>query len=64
MVEQLHQGAGSSTEMDLRMLTYTGGRERTLAEIETLAERVGLRLRDTRRVAAYRTVMIELRALK
>lgn len=65
VVDELHQGTGdagswSSTEMNLRMLTYTGGRERTLAEIETLAARVGLRVHEARRVTAYRTV-IELR---
>jgi hypothetical protein len=38
-------GASPRTEMDLRMLAYFGGRERTVAEIEALATTAGLRRR-------------------
>jgi 2,7-dihydroxy-5-methyl-1-naphthoate 7-O-methyltransferase len=60
VVDELHQDGGEeepSTEMDLRMLTYMGGRQRSLAEIEALAEQAGLGLRATHRVSTYRSVI-------
>jgi hypothetical protein len=36
--------------MDLRMLTYCGGKERGLAELRGLAQRAGLALRAAHRV--------------
>ncbi len=58
----IHETAesGPSTEMDLRMLTYIGGRERTRAELETLAQRADLRLGAAHPLTTYRTV-VELR---
>jgi hypothetical protein len=47
--------------MNLRMLTYTGGRERTLGELEQLAAAAGLRVSATHRATGYRSV-IDLRA--
>lgn len=49
--------SGPSTEMDLRMLVYMGGRERTPAELEALAVRAGLRAGTVHRVSEYRTVI-------
>lgn len=40
-------GESPSTAMDLRMLVFTGGRERGLAELTSLAHRAGLRVRTT-----------------
>lgn len=48
------------TEMDLRMLAYTGGRERTLRDFEQLAARARLRLAALHTVTRHRSV-IELR---
>jgi hypothetical protein len=53
--------AGLRTEMDLRMLAYSGGRARTLAELERLAADAGLRVAAVHRATRYRTV-VELRA--
>ncbi|HTZ64431.1 MAG TPA: methyltransferase [Solirubrobacteraceae bacterium] len=47
------------TEMNLRMLAYTGGRERTLPDLERLAARIGLRVGAIHRPARYRS-LIEL----
>ena len=52
---------GLRTEMNLRMLAYTGGRERTLADLEQLAAHTGLRVSAIHRATRYRSV-IELRA--
>jgi hypothetical protein len=38
------------TDMDLRVLAYFGGRERTAAELRVLAEQAGLRTAETHRV--------------
>ena len=53
--------SGLHTEMNLRMLAYTGGRERTLGELEQLAADAGLRVGAVHRVTRYRSV-VELRA--
>lgn len=42
--------------MDIRMLAYTSGKERTAAEFEALARRAGLSVAGTR-PASYRTLM-------
>lgn len=49
------------SEMNLRMLAYTGGRERTLGELEQLASAAGLRVAAVERLTRYRS-LIELRA--
>ncbi len=54
-------GPGLRTEMNLRMLAYTGGRERTLAELEQLAFTAGLRVAAVHRATRYRAV-VDLRA--
>ncbi len=56
-------GAGSETRtgMDLRMLAFTGGRERTAAGYEELATAAGLRVSAVHRITRLRS-MIELRA--
>jgi 2,7-dihydroxy-5-methyl-1-naphthoate 7-O-methyltransferase len=54
-------GSGLRTEMDLRMLAYTGGRKRTLGGFEQLAADAGLRVSAVHRATRYRSV-IELRA--
>ena len=41
-------GESPSTAMDLRMLIFTGGRERGLTELGRLADRAGLEVRTTR----------------
>ncbi|WP_262391523.1 methyltransferase [Nocardiopsis sp. CNR-923] len=38
-------GESPSTAMDLRMLVYSGGRERGLSDLRALAQRAGLSLR-------------------
>jgi hypothetical protein len=53
--------SGAYTDGDLRMLLYTGGRERTIGDFEQLAAGAGLRVSAVDRVTRYRTV-IELRA--
>jgi hypothetical protein len=53
--------SGPSTEMDLRMLVYMGGRERTPAELEALAGRAGLRPSAEHRVTDYRMIIELLR---
>ena len=53
--------AGLRTEGNLRMLAYTGGRERTLGDLEQLAADGGLRVSAVHRVTRYRSV-IDLRA--
>lgn len=52
--------SGMRTGMDLRMLAFSGGRERTLDEFERLAAEVGLRVSEVHRVSPYRSVL-ELR---
>ena len=52
--------SGLRTAADLRMLAFTGGRERTFGDLERLAADAGLRVGDAHRVARYRSV-IELR---
>jgi hypothetical protein len=47
--------------MNLRMLAYTGGRERTLVDLERLASDAGLRISAVHRATRYRSV-IDLRA--
>jgi hypothetical protein len=64
VIEELLEGAtesGLRTEMDLRMLAYMGGRERTLADLASLAERTGLSVAAVHRATRYRTI-IDLRA--
>lgn len=60
----LADGAGAAlrTEMNLRMLAYTGGRERTLVELERLAGHAGLTVAALHRATRYRSI-VELRAL-
>ncbi len=53
-------GASPSTEMDLRLLAYFGGRERDPEELVALAEQVGLRL--DQRHPAGNIVIFELAA--
>ncbi len=48
------------TQMDLRMLAYTGGRERTLAGLEQLAAHAGLRVSAIHRITRHRS-LVELR---
>ena len=64
MIEHiLLNGADESwlrTAADLRMLAFTGGRERTFGDLERLAADAGLRVGDAHRVGRYRSV-IELR---
>jgi hypothetical protein len=50
-------GSGLRTEMNLRMLAYTGGRERTLAELEQLAFAAGLQVAAVHRATRHRTVV-------
>lgn len=45
-------GASPSTAMDLRMLVYTGGKERGLAELDALARQAGLAVRGTHPIGA------------
>lgn len=52
---ELHDTAG-----DLRMLAFTGGRERTLPELERLAATAGLRVTAVRQATRLRT-LVELR---
>lgn len=62
--EGLFDDAGASglrSEMNLRMLAYTGGRERTLGELAELASGVRLRVSSVHRVTSYRSI-VELRA--
>jgi len=54
-------GSGLRSEMNLRMLAYTGGRERTLGELERLAADAGLRVGAIHRATRYRSV-VDLRA--
>jgi hypothetical protein len=60
VIEQLLEDGAGSTEMNLRMLAFTGGRERTLGELERLAAGAGLQVGGVHRVARYRS-LIELR---
>ena len=62
--EGLLEGAESTlrTEMSLRMLAYTGGRERMLSDLERLAAGAGLRVSAAQRATRHRSV-IELRAI-
>ena len=53
--------SGLRTEMNLRMLAYTGGRERTLGDLEQLASDAGLRVGAIHRATRYRSV-VDLRA--
>jgi 2,7-dihydroxy-5-methyl-1-naphthoate 7-O-methyltransferase len=53
--------SGLRTEMNLRMLAYTGGRERTLADLERLAAHAGLHVSAIDRVTRYRS-LVELRS--
>ncbi|EOD63897.1 methyltransferase [Amycolatopsis vancoresmycina] len=55
VIEPLHEAAG--TAMDLFMLMCFGGRERTPAELETLAADSGLVLRETVAVSDGRTAL-------
>jgi SAM-dependent methyltransferase len=57
VIEEGILGGGGHTEMNLRMLAFNGGRERTLADFEPLAAAAGLRLGETHRVTRYRTVL-------
>jgi 2,7-dihydroxy-5-methyl-1-naphthoate 7-O-methyltransferase len=59
--ESVPDDAAERTGMDLRMLAYTGGRERTLDAFEELAAAASLRVSDVHRATHYRSV-IELRA--
>lgn len=53
--------SGLRTEMNLRMLAYTGGRERTLDDFEELAACAGLHVSAVHRATPYRSV-IDLRS--
>jgi hypothetical protein len=59
----LEDGAASGlrTEMDLRMLAYTGGRERTFGDLEQLAADAGLGVSAVHRATRYLS-LVELRA--
>ena len=46
------------TRMDLRMLAYTGGRERRLGDFEQLAANAGLRVSVAQRATRYRSVIL------
>jgi SAM-dependent methyltransferase len=59
VIEEGPTDAAIRTEGDLRMLLYTGGRERSPGDFETLAAEAGLRVGSTRPVTAVRT-LIEL----
>jgi hypothetical protein len=61
VIEEGVAETGLRTEMDLRMLAYTGGRERTLDEFEQLAAAAGLRVSAVHPATRYRSV-IELRS--
>jgi hypothetical protein len=50
-------GLSLRTEGDLRMLAYTGGRERTLGELERLSTDARLRVSAAVRATRYRTVV-------
>jgi len=52
--------SGLRTEMDLRMLAYTGGRERTLGDLELLAANAGLDVSAAFRATRYRS-LVDLR---
>jgi hypothetical protein len=53
----LDEESGSArTGMDIRMLAYMAGRERTLAQFETLAKTAGLAVTSLR-PASYRTLI-------
>lgn len=60
VIEGFQEGQAPNTEMDLRMLIYAGGRERSLADFADLAATVGLRVTAVT-PAGYRSI-IELRA--
>jgi hypothetical protein len=49
--------SGLRTEMNLRMLAYTGGRERTLVDLERLASEAGLRIGAVHRTTHYRSIV-------
>lgn len=53
--------SGMRTEMDLRMLAFSGGRERTLGDLERLAADAGLPISSVHRATRYRSV-IEFKA--
>lgn len=53
--------AGLRTEMNLRMLAYTGGRERTLGDLVHLASGAGLSVSAMHRASRYRSIL-DLRA--
>jgi predicted O-methyltransferase YrrM len=55
-VERLAGGASPHTGMDLRMLAYTGGRERGVAELAALAAGAGLRLAGVHAAGGYTIV--------
>lgn len=56
-------GDSPDTTMDLRMLVYTGGRERGLPELRALAAKAGLRVQGVHRVGPRHVVsIVELRA--
>lgn len=55
-------GRSIRTDMDLRMLVYTGGRERTVEELGALAEECGLRLATVHPAGAL--AIIELRTAR
>lgn len=50
-------GSGLRTEMNLRMLAYTGGRERTLVELEQLALAAGLRVAAVHHATRHRAIV-------
>lgn len=65
VIEHAHVDGAPESEMhtaaDLRMLAYTGGRERTLSELEQLGADAGLRVSEAAPATRYRSV-IDLRA--
>jgi len=61
VIEEGPTDAAIRAEGDLRMLLYTGGRERSLGDFETLAADAGLRVGSTRLVTGVRTLIELLR---
>lgn len=51
------QGAAVRTEMDLRMLTYFSGQERTLDHLADLGDRAGLDLGTVNKLSFYRSLV-------
>ena len=61
VVEKFVTDSDHRTEMDLRVLAYFGGRERSLAELTALAAAAGLRVAAVHPAGA--TPVVELTAV-